>query len=216
MEASPLTQQSRPDTFKPKIVQLYEDLFQVRHNPIFILTQFRKKKKRKRKIILIYHLQTSDSEPSEGFWREFFLLTPDRDQLHAVLERLSPDTTLSLQVLNPFHSWTLVRFERHANFWQQVQTQQLFARAIREAASGVSPANVFALEVSSGTDCPQTAFLIFSKKSCLDLVGFSGMRFEKKVYKSQFRYHHRARGTRWSRPCHLGFCRHVGWHYPQW
>ena len=101
MEASPLTQQSRPDTFKPKIVQLYEDLFQVRHNPIFILTQFRKKKKRKRKIILIYHLQTSDSEPSEGFWREFFLLTPDRDQLHAVLERLSPDTTLSLQVLNP-------------------------------------------------------------------------------------------------------------------
>ena len=104
MEASPLTQQSRPDTFKPKIVQLYEDLFQVRHNPIFILTQFRKKKKRKRKIILIYHLQTSDSEPSEGFWREFFLLTPDRDQLHAVLERLSPDTTLSLQVLNPFHS----------------------------------------------------------------------------------------------------------------
>ena len=31
MEASPLTQQSRPDTFKPKIVQLYEDLFQVRY-----------------------------------------------------------------------------------------------------------------------------------------------------------------------------------------
>lgn len=29
------------------------------------------------------------------------MLTPDRDQLHAVLERLSPDTTLSLQVLNP-------------------------------------------------------------------------------------------------------------------
>lgn len=30
MEASPLTQQSRPETFKPKIVQLYEDLFKVR------------------------------------------------------------------------------------------------------------------------------------------------------------------------------------------
>jgi hypothetical protein len=30
MEASPLTQQSRPDTFKPKIAQLYENLFQVR------------------------------------------------------------------------------------------------------------------------------------------------------------------------------------------
>ena len=48
MEASPLTQQSRPDTFKPKIVQLYEDLFQVRHNPILILTQFRKKKMKKK------------------------------------------------------------------------------------------------------------------------------------------------------------------------
>ena len=29
MEASPLTQQSRPETFKPKIVQLYETLFKV-------------------------------------------------------------------------------------------------------------------------------------------------------------------------------------------
>lgn len=51
----------------------------------------------------------------------------------------------------------------HADCWQQVQTQQLFARAIREAASGVSPANVFALEVSSGINYPQTAFLILSK-----------------------------------------------------
>lgn len=29
MEASPLTQQSRPETFQPKIVQLYETLFRV-------------------------------------------------------------------------------------------------------------------------------------------------------------------------------------------
>lgn len=29
MEASPLTQQSRPETFTPKIVQLYETLFKV-------------------------------------------------------------------------------------------------------------------------------------------------------------------------------------------
>jgi hypothetical protein len=29
MEASPLTQQSRPEVFQPKIVKLYEALFQV-------------------------------------------------------------------------------------------------------------------------------------------------------------------------------------------
>ncbi|EAU35803.1 conserved hypothetical protein [Aspergillus terreus NIH2624] len=93
---SPLTQQSRPETFKPKIVQLYENLF-----------------------------QTSDySEPSEGFWREFFLLPPDRGQLNSVLDKISPDDTLNLQV----------------------QTQQLFARAIREAASGSSPVDSYALE----------------------------------------------------------------------
>ena len=27
---SPLTQQTRPESFKPKVVQLYENLFQVR------------------------------------------------------------------------------------------------------------------------------------------------------------------------------------------
>ena len=31
MEASPLTQQSRPISFQPKITQLYEDLFKVRN-----------------------------------------------------------------------------------------------------------------------------------------------------------------------------------------
>jgi hypothetical protein len=35
MEASPLTQQARPETFKPKIVQLYENLFNVRLPPFF-------------------------------------------------------------------------------------------------------------------------------------------------------------------------------------
>ncbi|RHZ72198.1 hypothetical protein CDV55_107052 [Aspergillus turcosus] len=93
---SPLTQQSRPETFKPKIVQLYENLF-----------------------------QTSDfAEPSEGFWREFFLLPPDRAQLALILDRLGPEDTLHLQA----------------------QTQQLFARAIKEANSGVSPVNAYALE----------------------------------------------------------------------
>ncbi|KAI9931321.1 hypothetical protein ASPWEDRAFT_22825 [Aspergillus wentii DTO 134E9] len=96
---SPLTQQSRPETFKPKIVQLYENLF-----------------------------RTSDfAEPSEGFWREFFLLPPDRGQLRSVLDHLSADDTLNLHV----------------------QTQQLFARAIREAASGVGPADSYALDTLS-------------------------------------------------------------------
>ncbi|KAL5343738.1 hypothetical protein BJX70DRAFT_393791 [Aspergillus crustosus] len=93
---SPLTQQSRPDYFKPKIVQLYENLF-----------------------------RSSDyAEPSEGFWREFFLLPPDRAQLNAILEALNPDETLD----------------------SQSSTQQLFARGIREAASGSSPADSYALE----------------------------------------------------------------------
>lgn len=50
MEASPLTQQSRPDTFKPKIVQLYEDLFQVRQNPILSSqpNSFRKEKEKEK------------------------------------------------------------------------------------------------------------------------------------------------------------------------
>ncbi|KAF9888113.1 hypothetical protein FE257_009249 [Aspergillus nanangensis] len=93
---SPLTQQSRPETFKPKIVQLYENLF-----------------------------QTSDySEPSEGFWREFFLLPPDRGHLSSILDQISPDEILNLQV----------------------QTQQLFVRAIRGAASATGPVDSYALE----------------------------------------------------------------------
>ena len=37
-------------------------------------------------------------EFSEGFWREFFLLPPDRAQLHSLLDGLSADQMLSLQV----------------------------------------------------------------------------------------------------------------------
>ncbi|KAL4970810.1 ARMH3 family protein [Aspergillus stella-maris] len=93
---SPLTQQSRPEIFKPKVVQLYENLFQIQDYV----------------------------EPSEGFWRELFLLPPDRAQLNSILEALTPDETLNLQV----------------------QTQQLFSRAIREASSGTIPTDSYALE----------------------------------------------------------------------
>lgn len=45
-----------------------------------------------------YPQATEDAEHSEGFWREFFLLPPDGRQLHALLDKLSPDETLGLQV----------------------------------------------------------------------------------------------------------------------
>ena len=32
MDPSPLTQQARPEVFKPKVVELYERLFKVRYN----------------------------------------------------------------------------------------------------------------------------------------------------------------------------------------
>ncbi|EGC43251.1 conserved hypothetical protein [Histoplasma capsulatum var. duboisii H88] len=96
MESSPLTQQSRPDTFQPKIVKLYETLF----------------------------LNAEDAEPSEGFWREFFLLPPQRVRLSQILDVISPDDILQIH----FH------------------TQQLFSKAIKEAAAGESPSNIYALE----------------------------------------------------------------------
>lgn len=74
MEAtSPLTREVR-DTFQPKIVQLYSDLF---------------------------HLHTGDDEDeglsSEGFWREFFLLKPAKQKFHDILEPLTADDLLHLR-----------------------------------------------------------------------------------------------------------------------
>lgn len=52
---SPLTQQSRPETFKPKIVQLYENLFHVPHplRPRPIL-----KGKKKEYLLIMYRALT--------------------------------------------------------------------------------------------------------------------------------------------------------------
>ncbi|KAK2875093.1 hypothetical protein FQN49_001789 [Arthroderma sp. PD_2] len=96
MESSPLTQQTRPETFQPKIVKLYESLL---FNPEY-------------------------AQPTEGFWREFFLLQPDRTHLSKAIGRISHNDMLHLQS----------------------QTQQLFARAIREAASDNPTASAHALE----------------------------------------------------------------------
>lgn len=173
MEASPLTQQSRPDIFKPKIVQLYEDLFQVRYrfNPEQAL----------KPVTLIIHWQTSEyAEPSEGFWREFFLLAPDRVQLNSILEQLSPDATLNSQVCDRFFS--LFRRETRTNDWQ-AQTQQLFSRAVRQAAGGSSPTDTFALEVRSNSTTYAMEFW-HSNKPCVDFDYVFGMYLEKEVHES--------------------------------
>ncbi|EEQ33618.1 hypothetical protein McanMca71_004613 [Microsporum canis] len=96
MESSPLTQQTRPETFQPKIVKLYESLL----------------------------FNSEYAHPTEGFWREFFLLQPDRAHLSKMIAGISPNDILHLQS----------------------QTQQLFARAIREAACDTAPTNAHALE----------------------------------------------------------------------
>ena len=51
---------------------------------------------------LIAYFKTPDyPDPTEGFWREFFLLPPDKPQLQLILDKLSPDDLLALQVPGP-------------------------------------------------------------------------------------------------------------------
>ena len=70
MEASPLVQQERPDTFQPKIVQLYDELF----------------------------LQSElDISLSDGFWKEFFLLRPNHAKLQRRLDQISPAELIHFQ-----------------------------------------------------------------------------------------------------------------------
>ncbi|EOD48884.1 hypothetical protein GTA08_BOTSDO07757 [Neofusicoccum parvum] len=103
MEPSPLTQVSRPETFQPKIVQLYEALFQ---SPDPALDDH------------------DDHEHSEGFWQEFFLLKPDPPSLRRVLQSLSADAMLHLQV----------------------PAQQLFSRAIDRVQDAKAPSDEIALD----------------------------------------------------------------------
>ena len=49
-----------------------------------------------------------DDVSSEGFWREFFLLRPDKASLQRILDDLSPDDLLHYQVR------AAVRGEKHA------------------------------------------------------------------------------------------------------
>lgn len=75
MEVSPLTQQARPHLFQPKVAQLYDDLLR---------------------------LDDEDMAESDGFWREFFLLKPDKAALQQRLGNLSANDLLHLQVARIF------------------------------------------------------------------------------------------------------------------
>lgn len=95
MEPSPLTQQARPEVFQQKVVALYEELF-----------------------------KDEEEDKSEGFWKEFFLLKPDKATLQKTIDQLSPDDLLHLQA----------------------QTRQLFSRAVRCIKAGSAPADAHALD----------------------------------------------------------------------
>lgn len=70
MEVSPLTQQTRPSSFQPKVAQLYLDLFKQ---------------------------EDEEFAESDGFWEEFFLLKPDKPRLKQRLEELTADDIIHLQ-----------------------------------------------------------------------------------------------------------------------
>ena len=71
MEVSPLTQQTRPSSFQPKIIGLYDNLLKQ---------------------------DDEDLAYSDGFWGEFFLLRPDKAGLQRRLDELTTDDLLHLQV----------------------------------------------------------------------------------------------------------------------
>jgi hypothetical protein len=72
---SPLTHLLRPDSFEPKIVQLYLHLFTALANE-----------------------EGGDAVPTEGYWREFFLLKPDKQRLYNILEPMTALDMLHMQV----------------------------------------------------------------------------------------------------------------------
>ena len=86
MEASPLIQQTRPDVLKPKVVNLYESLFQVGAHQMHSTVDG----------VLIGRIQNDYFEPTEGFWRELFLLKPDAGSLRDIVGHLSADNLLHL------------------------------------------------------------------------------------------------------------------------
>lgn len=71
------------------------------------------------------HQEDDDADKSEGFWKEFFLLKPDRKALRTILNNIRPSDILLFEA----------------------QTQELFARAIAALKSGHASAPSNALDV---------------------------------------------------------------------
>ncbi|KAK3936599.1 hypothetical protein QBC46DRAFT_321191 [Diplogelasinospora grovesii] len=125
MEQSPLTHQPRPEVFQQKIVHLYEELFKVGTTYPNTAPQ----------LPVSVHPTTprdpdDDSEDvakSEGFWREFFLLKPDRPSLRSILDGLGPGDLLHLDI----------------------QTRQLFARAVAALKISHGVSDLHALDTLS-------------------------------------------------------------------
>ncbi|KAK4059381.1 hypothetical protein Trihar35433_10983 [Trichoderma harzianum] len=99
MEASPLTRQPQPEVFVPKIIELYSVLFK----------------------------EEDDGDKSEGFWREFFLLRPDRPTLRKILNDIHPADLLLLEG----------------------RTRELFSQAIAAVKNGKGSAPLYALDTLS-------------------------------------------------------------------
>ncbi|CAN9432582.1 unnamed protein product [Alternaria sp. RS040] len=120
MEPSPLTQDSRPEIFQPKIISLYETLFKVcplSPSPAHLRQQC---------VLMQRGAQEDDEdvELSEGFWQEFFLHRPDTAGLKRTLASIAPDEMLH----------------------QQARSQQLFRHAILRVKQAKAPADEIALE----------------------------------------------------------------------
>lgn len=67
---SPLTQQTRPDVFEPKVVGLYRRIFR----------------------------EGEDEDKDDAFWSTLFLLKPDPSSLQNILENTDAGFLLQLQV----------------------------------------------------------------------------------------------------------------------
>jgi hypothetical protein len=113
-----------------------------------------------------HHIQDEeDHEKSEGFWREFFLLRPDK----AALQKI-----------------TLLHLE--------VQTRQLFSRAVACVKAGSAPADAHALDVGPGP-----VLTSWDEADKVDHHSFSRLCPLQEVYESEFRYNKCPRGIRSSR-----------------
>jgi hypothetical protein len=123
MEPSPLTQDSRPEIFQPKIIRLYETLFKVRADWSSVALP-------RTELLTSRQEDDEDTELSDGFWQEFFLHRPDPAGLKRILESVPPDEMLHLQS----HS------------------QQLVRRAIYRVKQAKAPSDEVALEVRCRPD----------------------------------------------------------------